>query len=220
MSYSGSQQRYDFKQDQYSVATRTDSTASNQAGPGRTIDNILSVLALRVEHALGNITGRSESQHVSSSPPDFSSFATCGTDSTASGQLGPGRTLDNMISFAAPRPETILGCLAERLGIGPNAAMRRLTTRMLHINDMLLCDSCARTRSRRHFDSVASAASPISGVGVPKHMIMISTSSAIFHDNKPPYWNQCRSCRLKRRSLLASDKKIHVQCSKVVSSLR
>jgi hypothetical protein len=217
-SYSGSQQRYDVKQDQHSIATRTDSTVSNQAGPGRVIDNMLSVLALRVEHALGNTTGQSENQHVSLSPPDFSSFVTGGTDSTTSDQLGPGRTLDNMISLAAPRLETILGCLAERFGMGPNAAMRRLTTRMLYINDKLLCDSCAR--SRRHFDDVALSALPISRVGVPKHMMMIHTSSAIIHDNKPRYWSRCHSCGLKRRSLLASDKKIHVQCSKVVSSLR
>jgi hypothetical protein len=217
-SNSGSQQLYDVNQDQYSVVTRTDSTVSNQAGPGRMIDNILSVLALRIEHTLGNTTGQSGNQHVSLSSPDFWSFVTGGTDSTTSDQLGPGRTLDNMISFAAPRLETMLGRLAERFGIGPNVAMHHLTARMLHIHNELLCDSCAERR-RNSFDGVLSSVRTFSSNKVPKHMT-IPTSSAIIHDKPHTFWTCCHSCELKRRSLLASDKKFQVQCSKVVSSLR
>ncbi|KDQ51677.1 hypothetical protein JAAARDRAFT_502036 [Jaapia argillacea MUCL 33604] len=126
----------------HSLDTDSSSIVSNQPGPGRTLDNVISVAGRHLESALNSISERlgrrqnvamgyllefEDESDLEAMMWQFGPTHSFDVDesSIVSDQPGPGRTLGKIISVVGSRLEVSLSDISERLGNGPNSTMDR-----------------------------------------------------------------------------------------------
>ncbi|KDQ51675.1 hypothetical protein JAAARDRAFT_198933 [Jaapia argillacea MUCL 33604] len=128
----------------YSITDDDSSFISNQPGPGRTLDNVISSMGRRLESTLNGISERFGNEpnaamdrfRVAAEFDDedildvvnhlnLTHSITDAGSSFVSDQPSPGRTLDKALTIMGRRLENALSSISERFGNGPNTAMDR-----------------------------------------------------------------------------------------------
>ena len=108
----------------------TNATIDDQPGAGRTLGKVYQRLGRALENGLSKLmdvfSKRITTQAQTAEQERYDEISIISNE-TVSNQPGPGRTLDNFIFQPLGRNlEKMLGDTADRLGLGPDAAERKL----------------------------------------------------------------------------------------------
>ncbi|KDQ59583.1 hypothetical protein JAAARDRAFT_192091 [Jaapia argillacea MUCL 33604] len=128
----------------FETDSASDSTVSNQMGPGRIWGNWIYKAGVKLEKLLGQAAERLGMgpnvalDHINRKVDEIPALVDMdgASDSTVSNQMGPGRTMGNWISKAGGKLDKLAGMAAERLGMGPNAILDRIITRVARAQEL------------------------------------------------------------------------------------
>ncbi|KDQ51253.1 hypothetical protein JAAARDRAFT_62657 [Jaapia argillacea MUCL 33604] len=194
--------------DVYSFVTGSESTISNNPGLGRTTDRFISAAARLLERSVLRKAPRGRDRGLPPHSPSSSSIISLSlvsdSDSTQSGNVGVGRTMDKAVSAVGTRLEKFLSGVGERrLGLGPHALVGRIL-RSVDWEDNG-CPSCRDAILRESDGFLGSWTTSV--VSVEK-----VTNIAID--------TYCRECRDRHTRDLLANEGFRKGCEKLVKSIR
>jgi hypothetical protein len=123
--------------------------------------------------------------------------ATTNTSSTASGNPGPGRTIDDFLSFLGRRLERFVEHVIERWYGGPNVIMSRML--LLQAGEPT-CPCVLEGRKRRSTTSLD-----------PKSVVQLLLRFSSFH---------CRTCLTSYQDMLSKHESFGEDCIRLVACIR